>query len=156
MLAVYLLLPDEACGVAFVASSWSHLVGVVAITDAAFEAKPMKGSPTATATIVAPNPDYLRSTRMKRWTLNSLTVACFVQVRFGRRQYVVQLFVIVWHRLHLDFIIQLSPLQLHVHRTLATDRTLVCDSHELFIAFTVHVVAAWQAYYLFARCKHLI
>ena len=52
--------------------------------------------------------------------------------------------------------VQFSPLQFHVHSTLATDWTLVRYHHEILVTFAMHVVAARHAYDLSSGREHLI
>ena len=53
--------------------------------------------------------------------------------------------VLFRHGLDRYFLIQLPPLQLHVHCTLAAHRTLVRHRHQVLIAIAMHVMPAWQA-----------
>jgi len=56
VLPMNLLLTDKAFCLGLIAGSRGNLIGVVAVANSTFEAKPMKRSPATTTTIIAADP----------------------------------------------------------------------------------------------------
>lgn len=136
---VMLLLSDQALGFRLLDGRRRHLVGVVAVADLTLQAEPVERSPASPSTVVAAGIDLARSSR--RCLAISMVLFAVGRV-FNMRHEPFEFVVVFRHRLCTDLVIQFSPLQLHVDSTFAADRTLVRDSHEIFVTFAVHVVSA--------------